>query len=232
MARAHFISKSRKDIYENGKYVKYKSKKGKHKGETLERLDVTKPENSKDKILIKKGESYYWWQFKGGNKIYSKTAPKRSSLTRSGFLSSLYDIQDRMSDIRGNVSEAEELESLVEEIKDDLQSLKEETDDALERMPEQLQESSSSGELLLERSEALDEAINELECLDLGYEEPDESELRTDAIEELQLDEDDEEALQDKETEINDAMQRIKEDKVSEWLDEKCEEISNIEINC
>lgn len=231
MARAHLVSKANKNIYENGKRVTYTSKKGKRIGEQKSKLDRTIPANDSDKILIAKGESYYWWKFKNSEKSFSKTRPKNSQLTRSGYLSQLYNLQDRLSDIRGNVSEADDLSSAVDDIKSDLESLKEECEGSLENMPEHLQESSSSGELLHERIDSLDNAISELEGIDCeDYEEPDKDELRTEAIEELQLDEDDEETLQDRETEINDAMERIKEEKLSDWLDEKCEEINGVEL--
>lgn len=48
---------------------------------------------------IKKGESYYWWKFRFGGKCVSRTPPKQSQLTQSDFLSQIYKIQDRISEM-------------------------------------------------------------------------------------------------------------------------------------
>lgn len=48
---------------------------------------------------IEVGDSYYWWKFNFGPKVCSKTYPRRSQLTRSEFLSSLYSIQEEIEDL-------------------------------------------------------------------------------------------------------------------------------------
>jgi len=236
MAQAHFVSRANKNIYTNGKYVSYISKKGKQKGKRLERLDVTVPENKKDTILIHKGESYYWYQFKGGNKQYSKEKPKRSRLTRSGYLSQLYDLQDRLNDL-ASVDTADDFKTDLEDIRDDIEALKQECEESLERMPESLQESSSSGELLKERIETLEGAYDELDSIDTDYDEPDEEDLRQEAIEELgdpdDFEEDDESDGKEKEDLQNKVLDRtseLKEEKLQEWLQEKYDEISGIDL--
>lgn len=248
MARAHFVSRANKDIYENGKTVSYKSKKGKNKGQMLSKLDRTIPENSKDKVLIKKGEPYYWYQFKGSERTISRTAPKPSQLTRSGYLSQLYDLQDRLSSIRDDVNEPEDLSTAVDEIKTDLESLKEECEGSLGNMPEALQETSSSGELLRERIDSLDNAISELDGIDCDdFEEIDEADLREEAIEALGLiphEEDDEFGggddkeeidehgfTDDEQKQIDAKIDELKDEKKSEWLDEKCDELSNVSFD-
>lgn len=40
------------------------------------------------------GEEYYWWKFRFGDKLYSKTYPKRSQLTQSDKLGRIYDVDD------------------------------------------------------------------------------------------------------------------------------------------
>lgn len=229
MARANFVKKALKNIYENGKYVKYISPRGKSVGQEKSKLDRTVPANASDKILIAAGESYWWWQFKNSPKSFSKTRPKNSQLTRSGYLSQLYDIQDRISEL--SCDDPMDLENLVDEIKSDLESLKEECESSLENMPEGLRESSSSGQTLQERIDSLDNAISEFDGLDLDYNEPEEDELRSEAIESLQLDEDDEEALQDVESEIIAEIERLKEEKANEWIDEKISEIQDISFD-
>lgn len=180
---------------------------------------------------IKKGETYYWWKFRYGGKRVSKTYPRRSQLTQSGFLSQLYDLQDRIASASAECTDAESLQSFVDDIKGEIENLKDECESNLDNMPEHLKETSSSGELLTQRIEGLEQAIDELDSFDCDYEEPDENELRQEAIEELQLDDDSEEALQDQETEINAAIEGLKEDKLNEWIEEKVEELNNISFD-
>jgi len=168
MARANFVKAAQKDIYLNGKYVTYESKKGKRAGQNLSKLDRTIPADKNDTIFIAKGESYYWWQFKNGGKHFSKTAPKQSQLTQSNYLSQLYSIQESMDDPK--CENAGDLQAFVEDIKEQMESLKEETEGSLENMPESLQQS-PTGELLQERIDALDNAVNELDGINLEYDE-------------------------------------------------------------
>jgi len=200
MAQAHFVKKARKTIYENGKYVKRKNQKG----EMVEVLDRTIPENKKDKPLIKAGESYWWWAFRFGGKNIQKTQPRRSQLTQSGFLSSLYDLEDRMGDLKVEdyIDDPSSLSGEVDEIKSELESLRDECQERYDNMPESLQENSDSGQLLQERVDNLDEMINELDGLDLSYDEADED--------------DDEETAKEKAT---------------EWLENAISDIQGITYN-
>lgn len=180
---------------------------------------------------IKKGETYYWWKFRYGGKRVSKTYPRRSQLTQSGFLSQLYDLQDRIASASTECVDADSLQSFVDDIKNEIENLRDECQNNLDNMPEHLQETSTSGELLTQRIEGLEEAESELDSIDCDYEEPDEKELRQEAIEELQLDDDSEEALQDQETEINAAIDGLKETKLTEWLEEKIEELNSVSFD-
>lgn len=127
---------------------------------------------------IKKGDKYYWWKFRYGGKVMSKTYPKPSQLTQSGYLSQLYDIQDRLASITNGIGDASDLAGAVTEIVSELESLKEETESSLEQMPEHLRDTSTSGELLTSRIEALDSAIDELNGLTLDdFEEDGDQEL-------------------------------------------------------
>ena len=186
MARANFVKAAQKDIYTVGKYVKYESKKGKRAGQELIKLDRTVPKDKSDAIFIGKGESYWWWQFKNDGKHFSKTRPKNSQLTQSNYLSQLYAIQESMDDPKAETYE--DLQAFVEDIKEQLESLKEETEGSLENMPESLQQG-PTGELLQERIDALDNAINELEGIDLDFDsEGDQTldEWMHDKVEEIQ----------------------------------------------
>ena len=134
----------------------------------------------KDNPVAKKGESYYWWKFRFGGKRYSKTRPKRSQLTQSGFLSQLYDLNDRLDNL--SASSIEELESEVNDIAEEYANLGQECQDSLDMMPDHLQESSSSGELLQERIYGCEEANESLASMDF---EIGEEGLETEVKEEL-----------------------------------------------
>ena len=70
---------------------------------------------------IKAGDSYYWWKFmvggRGGPKHYSKERPRLSQLTQSEYLGTLYDLQDRLSALPADSSLADEVQSLVDDIR-------------------------------------------------------------------------------------------------------------------
>lgn len=139
-----------------------------------------------DGVKVKKGDPYYWWKFRFGGKHTSTTYPKRSQLTRSGFLSQLYGIQDSL----GAIEAGDGMESEVGDITTEIGDLRDECQGSLDNMPEHLQESSSSGELLQERVDAMDEWISELEGIDYSVdEELDEDEKQTryeEILEEIQ----------------------------------------------
>ena len=117
---------------------------------------------------IKAGESYYWWKFNFQKHIYrSKTAPTRQQLTTSDFLSQVYDIEDHI----GNLSTEDDLASEVESITTEIEELSSETEDRLNNMPDQLQEGSSSGQLLQERIDSLSEFQSDLEGIDTDVDE-------------------------------------------------------------
>lgn len=121
---------------------------------------VKKARVAKPEYDIKVGESYYWWKFNYGAMHCSKTEPKRSQLTQSGFLSQLYEIED------GFAFEEENPQECIDNLIGDLESLKEECENNLENMPEQLQESSASADTLRERIDGLDDWISSLQNID------------------------------------------------------------------
>lgn len=216
MARVTFVKAAQKDIYQKGKYVKYISEKGKRKGQELTKKDRTIPENENDTIFIAKGESYYWWQFMHGGRILSKTAPKRSQLTQSGFLSGLYELEDRISEM--SCETKDDFDSEKEDILSEIESMKDQCHESLDNMPESLQ-SSPTGELLQERIDALDGWYSEIESIEC--EEYDEDnireELRTDNPKEEDESEDDFMERIDQETAdhilelVNDAVGQLQE---------------------
>lgn len=110
----------------------------------------------KDNPVAKKGESYYWWQFRNGGKRFSKNRPPRSALTQSPYLAQAYDLEDAFSDF----SWGGDLEALQGEV----QELADLSQDSLDNMPDALQDG-PTGELLQERIDACEEAVSEIENL-------------------------------------------------------------------
>ena len=225
MAKATFIKSARKPIYQRGKRVEYVSQRGKREGQTLSKIDRTIPADENDQILINKGESYWTWSFMYGGTYYSKTQPKPSQLTSSEFLSTVYGIQEEIDE--WNPSDVTDVEEFVDDIKNRLEELRDETQDKLDNMPYQLQDA-DTGQLLQERIEALENALNEFECLDeLEYEEPTDEDVKERIAEDEGIDTD----IEGWEDEISEEMVNEKKTELQEnWLEEKTEEIKNISI--
>jgi hypothetical protein len=140
---------------------------------------VKKARKADKKNGIKKGDSYYWWKFNFGSLYKSKTAPKRSQLTQSSFLATLWDLQDN------TCFDREDFEGSVSNLIAEIEVLRDECQEKLDNMPEQLQESSSSAETLRERIDALDNWISDLNGVDLCIDDDlkdDEREIRIDEI--------------------------------------------------
>ena len=47
---------------------------------------------------IKKGDTYYWWKFYKGPLYRSLSYPKRSQLTQSEYLSTIYETQEELEE--------------------------------------------------------------------------------------------------------------------------------------
>ena len=109
--------------------------------------------------IIKKGESYYWWKFRRGPKQFSTRYPRPSQLTQSPFWSQLFAIQE------GLPNDPDSVEDAISQLVDDLASLRDETQEKVDNVPDSLTDSPTA-ELLRDRVEALDEAINTIESLD------------------------------------------------------------------
>lgn len=132
---------------------------------------------------IQKGDTYYKWKFNFGPLYRSKTYPKPSQLTRSEYLGTLYSIQERIPEF-SEMTEASDVESLAEELKDELQCLCDETQEKHDNMPEQLQDS-DSGMLLQERVDNLENVINEFDSLDFDVDDDLKGEDKQDRISEI-----------------------------------------------
>lgn len=204
--------KARTDIYRQGLRTKNEDNKSGYS------IDRSKPANESDTVLISKGEYYYTWTLYRSPKQFSRTYPRRQQLTNSGFLCSVYDIEDSLNSLDvSSFSDASELSEAIEDIKSQAEDLMEETQSSLDNMPDQLQYS-PTGELLQERVDALESFISDLENVDTDdYEEPEDDDL----LEDFDGEEDEkEEWLEDKRREH-----------FEEWAQEKMDEVSGLTID-
>jgi hypothetical protein len=145
---------------------------------------VKKAQKDYPEFGIKKGDSYWHWAFAFGPKYKSKTQPTRSQLTRSSFLSTLYSIEDGISNAFKECTTSDDLESSMEQLISDIEELKDETQNSLDNMPSQLQDA-DSGQLLQERIEALESWISDLQSIDLSIEDDLSDEEKANRIQEI-----------------------------------------------
>jgi hypothetical protein len=137
---------------------------------------------------IKKGDTYYWWKFRYGGKLKSKTYPRPQQLTRSGYKIAMYDIDDMKQALYASEG-ASALQEALDSIKESIEELKGECEESLENIPEQLQETCGAGVLLTERIEELESYHSDLEAIDIDDEtdiEGDKEEYLQEKIEEIQ----------------------------------------------
>lgn len=145
---------------------------------------VKKAQKDYPEFGIKKGDSYWHWAFAFGPKYKSKTQPTRSQLTRSSFLSTLYSIEDGISNAFKECTTSDDLESSMEQLISDIEELRDETQNSLDNMPSQLQDA-DSGQLLQERIEALESWISDLQSIDLSIEDDLSDEEKANRIQEI-----------------------------------------------
>lgn len=129
------------------------------------------------KFGIVKGQSHYQWTLKTGprssQEFRQASPPRRSQLTSSEYLGTLYGLCDR-------IEEAEDADAL-RDLAQELRELGEEQDAKFENMPEGLQQG-DTGQTLESRASACSEAADEIESAadELG-EALDEIDTRLDA---------------------------------------------------
>ena len=114
---------------------------------------------------IQRGDVYYWWKRYQSPAQRQLSYPRRSQLTNSVFLQTVYDLEDKAW---GNTFE--ELQSQVDDAISDLQDLLYDTQDSLSVIEDTFP-NSSSRELVEERVEKLEEWIGALEGIDIPDEE-------------------------------------------------------------
>lgn len=191
------------------------------------RIDRSKPRDKDDTIFCKKGDKYYWWQFRRGGKIYSTVYPKASQLTQSEFYTRVYEIQEEIQ------------EASVEQFKGDENALREWRDQIVEQVQEIVDEleekesnlSSYEGlanspvyELITERLEAANEWLSELENIDCDY---DLGSMKEDIEQRLEGEEDFDADDVDIDEEVDALLSEDEDGKIQEIL----EEIQNCEIS-
>lgn len=111
----------------------------------------------KDNPAVKRGQPYYWWKFRYGGKRYSKTYPEPWQLTQSEYLQRAYQMEAQIP----RLYTQDQVDYLILEAEE----LRDETQQKLDNMPEQLQ-CGSTGELLQERVDSLEQFISLLEELE------------------------------------------------------------------
>lgn len=229
MAKVQTVKSARTDIYAEGLRTPDNTNKS---GYTFDR---SKPADKNDRVIVKKGETYYWWQFPHGSKQISATYPKPQQLTRSEYTIFCLDIMDRLVDLP---DEPEDLESFMDEIRSEVEDHKSEIEDKLSNMPEGLQ-SGPTGELLQERIDELDNFISEIENIDFSFDEYEKEEYIREEFDESTIEEgaDIEEAreLWNDEQNDNEVHWDIDEKEKEEthrheWIQEKHDEINSLSI--
>lgn len=164
---------------------------------------------------IKKGDSYYWWQFAFGRKQCSKTQPKRSQyMTQSSTLGAIYDLEDQLEKMKLDDINPD----CLEDIKMEVENLRDECESNRDNMPEQLQDSS----VLSEYIDNLDSWLSELEGIDLS--DCDEDECNREAIDEW--------SQMDKEDRKGNKKADWIAERTEELLDERCQEALDEIQNC
>ena len=130
---------------------------------------------------IKKGFPYKWWKFRRSGKYIRcadpACAPKPKDLTQSEFWSAVFGIQEERFELNTSI---EDLESARDNVVGELENLRDEQEDKRSNMPEGLQEG-DTGNLLQERFDALEEAVINLQNVDISYDPPEEVEEQDEA---------------------------------------------------
>lgn len=227
---------ARKDIYRVGKRVEVEKTDRNKKGYILDR---GLPANDKDEIIVKKGQTYFEWFTRPGGRgqgvrHISLVRPKPSQLTSSDFLSTVYGWQEA----EYTASDLDELSSVLEDLKGEVETLRDEQEEKRSNMPDSLQES-DTGNLLQERYDALDELYNELDNIETSMDDDEDDwkdnwkgDNRDDYFSrdnhpeaEEDTDDDDIELTEEEEKEADRMAQEAWDEHLSEFIDEKLNEI-------
>lgn len=130
---------------------------------------------------IKKGDSYYWWKFRHGGKLISKTRPKPSQLTQSEFWQAVLSLQEE----NDSAPAPDDIDSQVDSIKDRLSEIQSELEDKISNMEQSFPNGCPSLDTLNERKDAIESAISDIESADLSFDESMDDEERDDRAQEI-----------------------------------------------
>lgn len=166
---------------------------------------------------IKKGDSYYWWQFAFSSKQVSKRRPRRSQYaTRSEHLGAIYDIEDNISEMSTSDIDS----TCLDEITNEIESIRDTCQERLDNMPEQLQEA-PAGQTLQDYIDNLESWVDDIEDVDLSELDEDFVEkAKEDIAEDDFINEDGVANLQGYEDAINERAQELEEEAKQNILDE------------
>lgn len=167
MPRVH-TQKARKAIYARGFRVEDpNTKSGK-------RLDRSIPADENDYKIVEAGQTYYKWKFRYGGWRISTKYPRQSQLTQSDYLSRIYGFSESIEDF-GDFN-LDDINTFLEDLKNEVSELADETEEKRENMPENLYYSPTA-EMLEERAQAVRDFESELESLDVEEFDLDEKKL-------------------------------------------------------
>lgn len=183
-------------------------------------------------INVKKGEPYFWWKFRHGSRVMSKTYPHPSQLTQSEFLGEMMALEESIGELSFN--DPSEVTDWIQETKDRMEELRDAQEEKKGNMPEGLQEG-PIGEMLQARYDSLEDLINELDNIEADYEDPSDEDMRAIAMEELGIDDDDDAQtkaeMEDEWNALDDEIETQRTKHATAWIDERVEEIQNITIS-
>lgn len=117
----------------------------------------------RDNSAVKRGEPYYWWKFGFSEKLYSKTAPKRSQLTQSDYKGCVYDLQDSISDYE--IGDPDQFSDMIFELTEQIIDMRDQCKESLDNMKENLHVA-PNGMLLKARIASCEFVLAELEELE------------------------------------------------------------------
>lgn len=185
----------------------------------------------KDNPAVKAGESYYWWKFRYGGKRYSATPPKQSQLTQSAYFGALYDLTDQIDEWEG---EADDFESFKEEVAEALGELRDEQQEKIDNMASYNLEYSPTGEMIQERLDACEAAVDEIECIDdfeFDDDEFDEDEPRPEDYDEDDDYDDDYTDWEQRKADYEDGEEDRRNEAFNEWIGDAKSQMSDAVSN-
>lgn len=160
---------------------------------------------------IKKGDSYYWWQFAFRSKQVSKTRPRRSQyMTQSPYLGGIYDVEDDINALQ--VSDITN-DSCLDDILNSIESIKDEAESSLDNIPDQLKEA-PAGATLQEYIDNLEAWYDELRDVDFDN-------VEDGSFDEEAADEWENTYAHDKNARASDGLTMSKD----EWIEERAKEL-------